>query len=269
MKPATSSRPCSEIAASCRPAIQPSVRVSRAAMSSAVRFRPITWLRKSAASDGVKRRSAARSSVNWPRARNRARGSAGSSRVAMTRCTWGGRCSTRKARRIVDRLGVEDVVVVENEHDIARDGGDVVEQGRQRRLEWRGLAATGERSISLRQSRAQPSAEPRSDRSESGWGRCRLHRAIATPPVARSPRPIRRPAWSCQSRRELRPGSACCRQRGLRSAARPVAGGGRPVAARVGCRAWWPGSPRAPINYRDGGGGFRDGRGNQNRRTSA
>ena len=51
-------------AANCRPAIQPSVRVSRAAISSAERFRPITWLRNSAASEGVKRRSAARTSVN-------------------------------------------------------------------------------------------------------------------------------------------------------------------------------------------------------------
>ena len=41
----------------------------QAAMSSAERLRPITWLRNSAASAGVKRRSAARSSVNWPRAR--------------------------------------------------------------------------------------------------------------------------------------------------------------------------------------------------------
>ena len=45
----------------------------------------------------------------------------------------------QEGQGVVDRLGVEDVVVVENEHDIARDGGDVVEQGRQRRLEWRGL----------------------------------------------------------------------------------------------------------------------------------
>ena len=98
----------------------------------------------------------------------------------------------QEGQRIVDRLGVEDVVVVENEHDIARDGGDVVEQGRQRRLRSvAGPAAIGARSIPLRRSRAQPSAEPRSDRSESGWGRCRLHRATTMPPLARSPRPIR------------------------------------------------------------------------------
>jgi Phosphorylase superfamily len=33
----------------------------------------------------------------------------------------------------------EDEVVVENEHDIARNGGELVEQGCQRRLDWRGL----------------------------------------------------------------------------------------------------------------------------------
>ena len=45
----------------------------------------------------------------------------------------------QEGQGVVDRPGIEDVVVVENEDDIARDGGDVVEQGRQRRLEWRGL----------------------------------------------------------------------------------------------------------------------------------
>ncbi len=38
IKPAMSYRPCMESAANCRPAIQPSVRVSRAAMSSAERL---------------------------------------------------------------------------------------------------------------------------------------------------------------------------------------------------------------------------------------
>ena len=41
-----------ESAANCRPAIQPSVRLSSAAMSSAERFSPIIWLRNSAASAG-------------------------------------------------------------------------------------------------------------------------------------------------------------------------------------------------------------------------
>jgi hypothetical protein len=50
----------------------------------------------SAASAGVNRKSAARISVNWPWEHNRARGRWGSSRVAMTRCIWSGRCSSRK-----------------------------------------------------------------------------------------------------------------------------------------------------------------------------
>src|SRR6266568_4674830 len=66
MKLAASCCPCKEIAANCRPAIQPSVRVASRAMSSAERLRPIPWLRKTAASEGVKRKSVARSSVNWP-----------------------------------------------------------------------------------------------------------------------------------------------------------------------------------------------------------
>ena len=48
--------PCIESAANCRPAIQPSVRFSKAAMFSAERFRPITRLRNSAASAGVNRK---------------------------------------------------------------------------------------------------------------------------------------------------------------------------------------------------------------------
>ena len=47
-----------EIAASCNPEIQPSVRLSSAVTSSAERPSPITWLRKWLASSDVKRRSA-------------------------------------------------------------------------------------------------------------------------------------------------------------------------------------------------------------------
>jgi hypothetical protein len=53
--------PCMEMAANCEQAIQPAVRASSAAMSSAERFKTIPWLRNSAASEGVKRKSAARS----------------------------------------------------------------------------------------------------------------------------------------------------------------------------------------------------------------
>src|SRR4028119_1468271 len=167
MNPLTSSRPRIESAASWSPAIQPSVRVSNAAMSSSERFRPITPLRNSAASEGAKRKSAARSSASWPRARNRARGRFGSSRVAMTRCIRGGRGSSTKARGsaagaaagaqpgqgqiwiltggddevhprrqvieqkgegFVDRFGIDCVVVVQDQDEIVLQGCDLVEQ---------------------------------------------------------------------------------------------------------------------------------------------
>ena len=90
MKSVTSScsrMPRSESAASWRPAIQPSVRSSSARTSSSLRSSPITLLKNSTTSGGVKRRSAARTSVSWPRLRSRARGIGGSERVAITRCS--------------------------------------------------------------------------------------------------------------------------------------------------------------------------------------
>ena len=100
MKLVASGCPWSESAASCRPAIHPSVRDSRVATSSAERLRPIVWLRNLAASDGVKRKSVTRSSDKLPPPRSRARENCGSSRVAMTRRIWGGRCSSRKVRTV-------------------------------------------------------------------------------------------------------------------------------------------------------------------------
>src|SRR5712692_4709857 len=59
MKPATSSRPCRESAASCSPAIQPSVRACKAATCSAESESPITSRRKAVVSSKVKRKLAA------------------------------------------------------------------------------------------------------------------------------------------------------------------------------------------------------------------
>ena len=128
-----------ESAANCRPAIQPSVRVSRAAMSSAERFSPITWLRNSAASAGVKRKSAARSSVNWPRARSRARGrwwilTGGDDQVHLWR-----QMLEQKGEGLVNRFGINHVIVIQDEDEMVRDGGDFIEQGCQNRFDWRWL----------------------------------------------------------------------------------------------------------------------------------
>lgn len=55
----------------------------------------IVSCRKRRASSAVNRRSAARTSVSWPRVRSRARGSGGSERVDRTRCTGAGSASSR------------------------------------------------------------------------------------------------------------------------------------------------------------------------------
>ena len=95
-RPGLPSRPRRESAAICRPAIQPSVRLSSAATTSAASLSPIVRSRKAAASSRVKRSSCRRISVTCDCTRRRASDSGGSSRVAMMTCRDGGRCSSRK-----------------------------------------------------------------------------------------------------------------------------------------------------------------------------
>ena len=95
MKPETSFRSRMESAASCNPVIQPSVRSSSVATSSADSSSPITPFKKAAASSGVNASSAAPSSAIWLRARSLESGRGGSMRLEMTRCTPSGRCSSR------------------------------------------------------------------------------------------------------------------------------------------------------------------------------
>ena len=45
----------------------------------------------------------------------------------------------QKGEGIVDWFGIHDVVVVKDEDEIIRDGGDFIEQGRQNRFGWRRL----------------------------------------------------------------------------------------------------------------------------------
>ena len=86
-------------------------------------------LRYAAASSAVKRRSAARTSRSSPRARKPASGHGGSARLATTRCSCAGRCSTRNSIDSCTSDRLDDVVVVEHQDDIAVEAGDVVEQG--------------------------------------------------------------------------------------------------------------------------------------------
>jgi hypothetical protein len=85
-----------ESAASCNPAIQPSVRSSSVVMSLAERSSSITPLKNAAASSKEKASSAAPSSAIWPLARRREIGRGGSTRLEMTKCVLGGRRSSRK-----------------------------------------------------------------------------------------------------------------------------------------------------------------------------
>ena len=105
-----------------------------AATSASVSCRPIASLRYDAASSAVKRRSAARTSTSSPRARSRASGRGGSARLAITRCSCGGRWSSRKAIAVVDLARLDDVVVVEDQHDVTVDGPEVVDEGGEHRL---------------------------------------------------------------------------------------------------------------------------------------
>ena len=91
-------------------------------------------MRNPAASEGVNRKSAARSSVNWPRARNRARGrcgilTGGDDQVHLRR-----QVLEQKGEGSVNRFGINHVVVVKDEDEIVRDSGDFIEQGRQNRF---------------------------------------------------------------------------------------------------------------------------------------
>ena len=108
---------------------------------------------------GVKRRSAARISTSWPRARSRARGSAGRrgcrSPGAMRRAGAPAGTPSPSARR-----GVDDVVVVEHEHDVVRESAARSLSTAVRRVAIGGWADCRSGSASLRR-RAPRSAARR------------------------------------------------------------------------------------------------------------
>ena len=139
MKPATSARPCSEIAASCRPAIQPSVRASSAAISLGGEVEAHHLVEELG---GLGRGEAEVGGAQLGQLASGAQSGQGQRGILAggdDQVHLGRQVLDQEGQGIVDRPGVEDVVVVENEDDVARDGGDVVEQGRQRRFGRRGL----------------------------------------------------------------------------------------------------------------------------------
>ena len=92
---------------------------------------------------------------------------------------------------IVDRFGIDRVVVVEDEDEIVREGGDLVEQGRQDRVgrRWlRGLERTQHPRADLRRDRLQRGDEIGQE-ARGVVVPCRP--ATARRPVARNRRPMR------------------------------------------------------------------------------
>jgi hypothetical protein len=61
------------------------------------------------------------------------KGQGGSERVESTRCSVAGRCSTRNAVPSYVRVR-DEVVVLQDEHGLARHGCQMIEQPRQQRL---------------------------------------------------------------------------------------------------------------------------------------
>jgi hypothetical protein len=69
-----------------------------------------------------------------------------------------------KAEGFVNRTAIDDVVVIEDDNEIVRDGGDFVEQGSQNRLGWwwlRGLEHTQHAFSNVWGNRLQSSDEVR------------------------------------------------------------------------------------------------------------
>ena len=120
MKPATSSRPCIESAASWRAAIQPSVRASSAAMSPAVRSSPIIAVevrRRLVGGEAQVGGADLDQLAARPQASQRQRrvGAGGDHQVDLRR-----EVLQQERHPGLDVVGVDEVVVVEHQHDVVR-----------------------------------------------------------------------------------------------------------------------------------------------------
>ena len=112
-------------------------------------------LRNSAASPKVKRSSATRSSVSWPRAepgqRQRRILAGGDDQVHPRR-----QVLKQKGHGTVNRFGIKNVVVVKDKDETFREGGDLVDQGRQKRFGWRRLRGLERSQHSRAKARRNP-----------------------------------------------------------------------------------------------------------------
>jgi hypothetical protein len=132
-EPAASGCPRGGSAAGCRPAADPSVRAANAATAAPGSSAPTASRSSAAASSAVKRSSAARSSASCPRSpqprlRQRRVGPAGQHQPQPRRQMLG-----QEQQRSMNRMRVDQVVVIEDQQHLIRSGlggGQFVDQRR-------------------------------------------------------------------------------------------------------------------------------------------
>ena len=232
MKPATSSRPCIESAASWSAAIHPSVRPSRAATSLRRQRQPhhLVEVRR-----GLVGREAQVGGADLdelaarpqPGQRQRRVGAAGDHQVQLR-----GQVLQQEGHPVLDVARVDDVVVVEHQHDVVREGAEVVEQRGEDRFDRRAGATAGARARP-RRPRAPPSAARRSGRSRTARDRCRRwsseSHAADRPSAGGGGQPLGQQrrlaeAGRCRDQRQLRLGPASRRSLSRGRGTRPRRG---------------------------------------------
>ena len=215
MKPATSSRPCIDSAASWSAAIQPSVRSSRATTSAGGELqahRPVEVRRHLLGREPQLRRTDLDqlATGSQPGQRHRRVGPAGDHQVEAR---W--QVVEQERHGLLHLAGLDEVVVVEHQHDLAAGRADVVEQRGEQHLDrWR--LRCGQQCQLVHTHVGLRSPQGRDQVGPEG------HRIVVTPverqpghapPLRRSRQPLCEQAWSCRSRRARRRASASRRRR--------------------------------------------------------
>ncbi len=141
----------------------------------------------------------------------------------------------QKGEGIVNRFGIKHVVVVKDEDEIVRDGGDFIEQGCQNRFDGRRLRGLEHSQYPFSNIRRQSSAKPRRGKSESVWGRYPLRPVTARQPVVSQPAThsltsvvLPKPAGA-EIRVSLRPAERPSFSRSIRRGRRTTLGRGRGI----------------------------------------
>ncbi len=203
-----------ERAASCRPAIQPSVRVSSAAMSSAREVQPHHLVEKFGGFGGGEAQVGGAQFGQLAPGAQAGQGqrwvfTGGDDQVHLRR-----QVLEQKGEGLVNRFGINHMVIIQDEDEIVRDGGNFIEQGCQQSIRWAAAEGIGAQPTPLLQyfgcNRLQSSDEV----SQKAGG-------VVIPFVQRQP-----------GDRSLATGDPFADQRGFAKA-----GGGRDEGQFASCRA--------------------------------